>query len=247
MGSYVTRKPATPVPQSIDDIGSHTATQFSDDLGIMCSLVLEMAGLVEKRLAEVVSALSKGDLKQAKHVAQSDDKVDVLELRVDAECTKILALHQPVARDLRLVTTALKMIADLERIGDEAQKIARQVAIIERGCVQKDILQRVEALGNKVAGMLHLALDSFTRLENVSVKMHRQDQVIDDECQAVMSTLLSEMSEHPGEIQELLSVIWCVRALERIGDHAKNISEYTVYLLAGKDIRHTRYSQISGK
>ncbi len=247
MSSGEIKNPIDNFPHSIGEIGSHTATQFSDDLEAMCSLVLEMAGLVEKRLSEVIAALHKGDVKQAKHVAQSDHKVNIMEVRVDAECTKILALHQPVARDLRLVTTALKMIADLERIGDEAQKIAKQVAIIEQSHIAKSLLQRVEVLGNTVTSMLRLALDSFARLEDSSTKLHRQDQVLDDECQAVMSALLSEMSECPSDVQPLLSVIWCVRALERIGDHAKNISEYTVYLLAGKDIRHTKHPKTSGK
>ena len=218
-------------------IGGHTATRFTDDLEAMCDLVAKMSGLVEKRLIEAVAAFGDSDVVQAKSIAESDYKVNDLELEIDIECTRILALHQPVARDLRLVTVVLKMITDLERVGDEVEKIARQISIINKGGIGDTLLHKVRILGDKAVEIIHLALDDFVHLRTNDAKLHRMDQVIDDECQSLTTQLLDEMSKRSDIVQSLLAVIWCVRALERIGDHAKNIGEYTFYIVQGKNIK----------
>lgn len=224
--------------QSANNLKPHTATQFDDDLDLMCKLVMEMGGMVEKRVITAMAALSESNAAQAKGIVKSDYMVNELEVEIDGECTRILALHQPVARDLRLVTTTLKMIADLERIGDEARKIAKQVSIIDQGGVPEDILQNIQPVSDEVIEMVHIALDGFARQEDKLSTLKQRDRLVDEKCQNAMNLTLSEMPHHPDNIKQLLSIIWCIRSLERIGDHAKNIGEYTSYMLGGEDVRY---------
>ena len=222
----------------VEDLNPHTLVQLSEELKIMSSLVLKMGGLVEARLSEVIKALRVCDLGSAKSIATSDYKVNILEMEIDAECTKLLALHHLVASDLRLVIMSVKMVIDLERIGDEAQKIAKQVPSITSGGFSQTLLSEINAFGERANTIVHLALDGFARLEDQSRPIREQDRLIDQECQRLISHSVSEMEKTPENIKSLLSVIWCVRALERIGDHAKNIGEYTVFMLKGIDVRH---------
>ena len=224
--------------QSAKNLRPHTATQFDDDLDTMCKLVMEMGGMVEKRVIAAMAALNDSNAVQAKGIVKSDYMVNELEVEIDGECTRILALHQPVARDLRLVTTTLKMIADLERIGDEARKIAKQVSVIDQGGAPEDILQNVQSVSDEVIEMVHIALDGFARQEDKMGTLKQRDKMVDEKCQSVMNLTLSEMAHRPDNIKQLLSIIWCIRSLERIGDHAKNIGEYTNYMLGGEDVRY---------
>lgn len=219
----------------------HTATNFDQDLETLSGLVLEMGGVVEQLLAEAMQALSENDPQTARQVIASDKQVNALELKVDAECIRILALHQPMASDLRLVTTTLKLIADLERIGDELKKVAKQVMLRTIDLKFDAIVKQIVALGEEVRIMLHDALDAFARSEDIHSELHTRDSAIDEKCRALMESVLVEAAGEPNDVQHLeglLSIVWILRSLERVGDHTKNIGEYTSYLLGGKDIRH---------
>ena len=216
----------------------HTLSQLSKELDMMNGLVLKMGGLVEDRLSQAVKALSVCDIKLAKSIAVSDYKVNNFEIQLDAECMKILALHQLVACDLRMVMMALKVITDLERIGDEAQKIARQVSVVEAGGFPEHLLADIRLYGDEVIDIVRQSLDNFARREDNCQVIHDQDKKIDEQCRDLSARMLGEMAKDPNNIQALLAIIWCLRALERVGDHAKNIGEYAVYVIEGVDVRH---------
>ena len=217
----------------------HSSTQFAAEFGQMRDLVLKMGGLAEERVAAVVKSLDVRDAEAAQRVAGSDHQINALELRIDRECANILALRQPVARDLRTVITALKIITDLERIGDEAQKIAKQILEMGQTELPSSVQQELNRLGAHVYGMLQTALDGFARTRtDVLKELKIRDHEVDYECNEVVSALARAATSRSADIQSLLNALWCARALERIGDHAKNIGEYVVYLVDGKDIRH---------
>ncbi len=221
------------------DINDHTSVRFTAALDRMQSMVLKMGGLAEERVAAVVRALHTRDTETAKMVAKSDHQINSLEMEIDEECANILALRQPVARDLRMVITVLKAITDLERIGDEAQKIAKQILEMGQTEIPADVQRELNALGKHASGMLRKALDGFARTQaGVLDELKIQDRKVDSECNAVADAFAAAVAKRPADIQLLLSALWCARSLERIGDHAKNIGEYVVYLVEGKDIRH---------
>jgi phosphate transport system protein len=226
------------------NLGRHISGQFNEDLENVINHVMHMGGLVEKQLSDSLTAVYDADEALAKNVLANDYKINALEVSIDDECTRIIAKRQPAAGDLRLIMAIVKTIADLERIGDEAQKIAR-VALENFSGEQKALLLNLDNLGRKVLEFLQAALDAFTRMDvDAAVRTHQSDEKIDREYEALMRQLMTYMMEDPRSIPQIMTVIWSARALERIGDRCQNICEYIIYFVKGKDVRHTTAEDI---
>jgi phosphate transport system protein len=222
------------------DLSHHTSRRFNEDLERVRTKVLAMGGLVEEQLARSLTALVEGDSSLGQAVAMEDYKVNGMEVSIDEECSRILAMRAPAAGDLRMVVATIKTITDLERIGDECEKIAiiaSRLATVERPA---DRYREIKHLGRTVQLIVRDTLDSFARLDaEQALKAARQDRVVDEEYESIQRQTITFMMEDPRQIRRALDIMWVVRALERIGDHAKNICEYVIYMVHGKDIRHT--------
>ncbi|HHO58923.1 MAG TPA: phosphate signaling complex protein PhoU [Thiotrichales bacterium] len=218
----------------------HISHQFDAEIEQLRNRVMKMGGLVEQQIEHSVEAMRNLDMKLAEKVIRKDHKVNAMEVRIDEECAQMLALRQPTASDLRMVVAVIKTITDLERIGDEAEKIAKMaVHIVEDGGKFHKRYAGIHHLGEQVGRMVHDVLDAFARLDvDAAVQVVRADDSADAEYQSLMRSLLTYMMEDPRTITESLDIMWAARALERIGDHAKNIGEYVIYLVEGKDVRH---------
>ncbi|MCP4985671.1 MAG: phosphate signaling complex protein PhoU [Colwellia sp.] len=220
-------------------IGRHISGQFNEDLERVINNVMHMGGLVEKQLTDALAAVEQGDVSLAKEVLNNDYQVNRYEVSIDDECTRIIAKRQPAAGDLRLIMAIVKTIADLERIGDEAQKIAK-VALESFSSQQQDLLINLDNLGRRVLEFLQASLDAFTRMDcDTAIKIHQMDDKINREYEALMRQLMTYMMEDPRSIPQVMTVIWSARALERIGDRCQNICEYIIYFVKGKVVRHT--------
>ena len=218
---------------------THISQEYGRELEDIRSKVLSMGGLVEQHLKMSIDALATSKSDIAEEVATSDFKVNDLELEIDEECTEILARRQPAARDLRLVLAVIKIIRDLERIGDEASKVSRVTLRLIDLVSPKSYYVNVLNIGNHVRHMLHDALDAFARMDHaMAIKIAHEDISVDREYDAAIRQLITYMMEDPRSITSVLDVVWMVRALERIGDHVINICESIIYLVKGKDVRH---------
>jgi phosphate transport system protein len=224
----------------------HTFKQYDAELEAVRAKVLEMGGLVEQQIVNALEALVKADPKLAKEVMDNDHRVNNLEVQIDEDCSHIIARRQPAAGDLRSVMMMVKTITDLERIGDEATKIARTAQkIYEEDRMYKPRFNEIKAMVSLVREMLRTALDGFARLDvSKTVEVAKQDELVDEQFRAAMRQLITFMLEDPRTISMSLEVLFVAKAIERIGDHAKNIAEYVVYMVKGKDVRHTSVQEM---
>ena len=221
-------------------IEKHTSRQFDVDLEDVREQVLTMGGLVEQQIADGVRALVDGEGGLGEEVARGDYKVNSLEVEIDEHCTRILARRSPQAGDLRLILAIAKTTTDLERIGDEAEKIGRLAAHLASYNRPKSAFRQIEQLGRHVREMVRDALDAFARMDTeAAVRVAQADTEVDREYEGRVRQCITFMMEDPRNIQHMLDVMWAVKALERIGDHATNIGEYVIYFVEGKDVRHT--------
>ena len=221
--------------------GDHIHHQFDRELDSVRSRVLSMGGLVERQIGDALAALRDQSSELAEYVIRTDHRVNALEVGIDEDCTYILARRQPAAGDLRMVMAIIKTITDLERIGDESEKIAKMVLGESLRDVPgiNSVIEEVEAMGNMVKRLLNEALDAFARMDvENAFKAAGLDQEVDQVYAGLRSKLYENIKSEPEDIEYFQRLIWITRSLERIGDHAKNICEYVVYLARGKDIRH---------
>lgn len=224
---------------------SHISSQFNAELEDVRQRVLAMGGLVEQQIVDATRALFDLDAELAESVFRADDKVDQLEVYIDDECSRILARRQPTASDLRLVHAVIKTITDLERIGDESHKIAKMAHELSTQERMYENMVETQHLARQVSSMVRNALDAFARMDaDAALAVVREDAVIDREYEALLRQCITYMMEEPRTIGRVIDLIWAVRALERIGDHAKNIAEYVIYFVKGKDVRHVSIEQM---
>ena len=230
------------------ELSQHISRRFNEDLERVRSQVLTMGGFVEQQLAKAVSALVEGDSTLGETVARDDFEVNRMEVSIDEECSRILATRAPAASDLRLIVAIIKAITDLERMGDECEKIgyiASRLATQER---PTNKYREIKHLGRVVQNMVHDSLDAFARMDaEAALRVARQDRVVDEEYEAIKRQSITFMMEDPRNIRRALDVMWVVRAIERIGDHAKNICEYVIFMVHGKDIRHVRLEDVEAE
>ncbi|MDY6814410.1 MAG: phosphate signaling complex protein PhoU [Pseudomonadota bacterium] len=229
------------MPTQKDDVyGDHISHNFNDELMELKTEFLKMGGMVEAQLENAIQSLVDGDGHLAEQIRAKDKQVDKMEMDLDEEATLIIARRQPTARDLRLVISVIKMVADLERVGDEAKKIAKlTIKLSEEGQAPRGYVE-VRHIGTHVLGMLHDSLDAFARLDSEqALRIMKEDKRVDEEYQAAARTLLTFMMEDTRNISRCMSVMWVLRALERVGDHACNIAENVIFMAKGEDVRHT--------
>ncbi|WP_413437776.1 phosphate signaling complex protein PhoU [Sulfuriferula sp. GW1] len=227
-------------------VQEHTYKQFDADLENIRSSVLQMGGLVEEQISNAIEALINADLELAELVINNDHQVNGLEVALDEDCTQFIARRQPTASDLRMVMTVVKTITDLERIGDEAAKIARMARRIHASDrITQPRFNEIKYMSNVVLEMLRRALDGFARLDvSSAADIVRQDMQVDEEFRLVLRHLITFMMEDPRTISVFIDIMFVAKAIERMGDHAKNMSEYVVYMVKGKDVRHTTVEEI---
>jgi phosphate transport system protein len=220
----------------------HSSKQYDNELEAIRSKVLLMGGIVETQFTDAVACFRSGDIAAADRVIAQDDAVNQLEVSLDDACSHLIVRRQPAANDLRTVMATIKVITDLERIGDEAAKIARMSKSLQgRGVVGVSHYDMVRQISLQTSDMLHDALDAFARLDGKqALALIAQDVSVDHEFRSIMRNLITFMMEDPRTISAALDTLWAAKAIERIGDHAKNIAEYVIYVVEGKDIRHTR-------
>jgi len=226
-------------------LDKHISRQFNEELESLRQQVMNMGGLAEEMIGDATRALVEGDTELAQGVIESDDRVNELEKLIDERCIYILARRQPTASDLRLVVAIIKTINDLERIGDEAEKIAKMAVSLAEAERPRNNYRELEIMGITVRKMLHDALDGFVRLApEVAVALVREDNNVDADYEAALRQYHTFLVEEPRSTRRILDAIWVARAMERIGDHAKNIGEYIVYLVEGKDLRHASLAEM---
>lgn len=227
---------------------SHISQQFNTDLEELKKHMLEMGGMVEKQFSGAMQALIGADSTLGERIAAADDLLDQMEMKIDEECNLIIARRQPAARDLRLVLAIVKAIRDLERIGDESSKIAKAaIKMSEQGEFPEGIVD-LRSLGDKVQRMVHSALDSFARYDaDAAIAVVQEDKSVDNDYAIAMRSMVTFMMEDPSTISKVLNVLWALRAMERVGDHAKNICEHVIYMVAGTDVRHLNPNKMSAK
>ena len=225
---------------SSDIHSQHISRQFNQELEELKTHLMAMGGLVEKQVQDAVTALLESDSTLGRQVVDTDRAVNDMQIKIDAECTQVLARRQPTASDLRLVLAVIRAGSDLERIGDEASKIARNACELIDGDNGSRGFVEVRMISEHVRRMVRDALTSFARFDTeLALKLVHEDEQVDNEYQSAMRSLMTFMMEDARSISPVLSLMWILRALERIGDHANNLAEYVVYLVKGMDIRHT--------
>jgi len=231
-----------------EDYQQHISARFNEELESLRNHMLEMGGKVERQLSNALEALLQRDSGEAELIVSRDSEVNEMEMAIDDECASILARRQPTASDLRLVVAIIKVNTDLERIGDEAAKVAKQAVRMSEDGASPSNLVEVRHIGSRVGTMLRNALDAFARLDvEMAVSVVKGDTEVDKEYGSAMRSLVTFMMEDPRDIGAILNEMWALRSLERIGDHACNIAEHVVYLVRGLDVRHGSLEELTEK
>lgn len=232
----------------VEDLGQHISRRFNEDLESVRSAVLEMGGLVEAQFDAAITALAEGDSELGLKVARDDYKINRFEVSIDEQCSRILATRAPAASDLRLIIATIKAITDLERIGDEAEKIgilAARLAGVERPSTN---YRELRNLAKHVKEMIRGTLNAFARLDaNEALDVVKADDVVDEEYESIYRQGVTFMMEDPRTISRVLDTTWVARSLERIGDHCQNICEYVMFMVYGKDIRYVTLDTIEAE
>lgn len=226
-------------------LGQHISRRFNEELEDVRSKVLYMGGLVEDQLANALRVLVNDEVELARDVINADSAVNSLEVEIDEECTRIVARRQPAATDLRLVMTVSKTINDLERIGDEAKRVAKMSRKDMDGALRDDVRTDLELIGNLVREMLRQVLDSFARTDvDTALLVLKADRKVDKKYKKVVKRLIKQMGKDPESIPEVMNILWAVRSLERLADRCQNIAEHVIYMVMGMDVRHIRLDDI---
>ena len=227
-------------------MNEHISKQYDQDLEAIRSRMMQMGGLVESQIRSAIAGYLDGDIERAIQVIAGDARVNELELAIDNDLGQIIVRRQPAAGDLRLILAVSKIVTDLERIGDEAAKIARMAKDLHgNGAIQSPRLVAISHISEVAIGMLRKSLDSFARLDAAAAaRVCGEDAAIDEEFRAIIRQLITFMMEDPRTISTSLQVVWVAKAFERIGDHAKNIAEYVIYVVKGRDVRHIPLAEL---
>ncbi len=228
-------------------INEHTSKQFDAELESVRMSVLKMGGLVEGQFNSAIKVLTTGDIPLMEQIIKDDHLINMMEVSIDEICSQIIARRQPTAGDLRMIVMIIKTITDLERIGDEATKIARMAKLLyaDSQFVQKSSFIEIRHVASIALEMLHKSLDAFVHLDvTEAVQVVRQDRLVDNEFRSIIRQLITFMMEDPRKISIAIETLFAAKAIERIGDHAKNIAEYVIYTVKGKDVRHVTVEEI---
>ena len=224
----------------------HISSQFDAELAGVSSRVLELGGLVESQIRHAVYALSQFSVEVADQVVAAEKQVNAMEVEIDRELSSIIARRQPTARDLRLLMAISKITANLERAGDESERIARMVKlIVDQGITRSLPASELRVAADLASGLLRKALDAFARLDvQAALSIMKEDDLIDAEFDGFLRKLVTYMMEDPRTISASLDLLFVAKAIERIGDHAKNIGEFIIYVVKGADVRHTARADV---
>jgi len=224
----------------------HISRQFDADLESIRASVLQMGGLVESQIRSAIESLVSGNVALMNRVIEDEHRVNAMEVKIDESCSQLIARRQPAAGDLRLVMAVIKTITDLERIGDEAEKISRMAKLLsQKPGFALPRYHEIKHAAEIAVDMLRKSLDAFARLDVVmAAQVVRQDDQVDEEFRAIMRYLITFMMEDPRTISTSLEILFVAKAIERIGDHAKNMSEYVIYMVKGRDVRHITLAEI---
>lgn len=226
-------------------LGEHISRRFNEELEDVRSKVLHMGGVVETQLANALRVMVSDETELAKEVINADHIVNSLEVEIDEECTRIVALRQPAATDLRLIMTVTKTINDLERMGDESKRIAKMSRKEMDGALDDVLRADMEYLGEMVRSMLRQVLDAFARTDvDTAVLVVKADKKVDKKYKKILKQLIRQMSNDPAVIPSVMNIIWAVRSLERLADRCQNIAEHIIYMVLGMDVRHIKLDDV---
>ena len=227
------------------NFNQHISGQFNADLEAIRNHMMSMGGLVERQVNHAVQAICSGDTQLADDVIRREDDVDKAEVAIDNECTQILVRRQPAASDLRMVLAVSRVVRDLERIGDEASKIAIHTLEVKDSKNPQFCQQAIRYMGEEVVKMISGALDAFARHDvEGAIEVVRTDKLVDKQYASALRELITYMMEDPRSVGQAINILWILRAIERIGDHARNISEQVIYLVSGTDVRHSSLTEM---
>jgi phosphate transport system protein len=228
--------------------GEHSSKTYDQELESIRSRILHMGGLVESQVKMAIDCFESGDLAEAERVVNADRRVNDLEIELDRAVNNVIARRQPTASDLRMIMGVSRTIPDLERIGDEATKIARAAKWTQEKqvTVRMPRVPDIRASADLAAGMLRRSLDAFARLDvTAAASIIRDDQGVDERFRAILRQLITFMMEDPRTISASIDMVWVAKAIERIGDHSKNIAEHVIFIAAGADVRHATPDEIA--
>jgi phosphate transport system protein len=226
-------------------LGQHISRRFNEELEGVRSRVLHMGGIVEGQLSNALKVLVDRDIALAKEVIHADASVNSLEVEIDEQCTRIVARRQPTASDLRLVITVIKIISDLERMGDEAKRVAIMARNEMDDALEDDVRADLEFMGELVREMLRQVLDAFARTDvDMAVIVVKADKKVDKKYKKIVKQLIQRMAKDPQAIPSVMNVMWAVRSLERLGDRCQNIAEHVIYMVLGTDVRHIKIDDV---